>query len=260
MATKISSEIDEEHLYQEAYKLLRNRQSTKQIESALVASGAGPASASQIVQGVIEARDAAKYGDLGYMVWVRYVIANPFESGFLIGLLSIVSVVFALAAAVMGLLLFPPGTYPRIVLAGPGIISGLVFFLVFSGIVYLRYRAVRRRYRKTTRTSDHRVPEKQLLETAELIGLRKMSESTKRRVRTGFKHGNWTKTNNDLVEAIMKSMTHPQVGIEKIQVILAGSVNINAINESGRTVLSIANYHEASSAVRALLIKAGAKE
>lgn len=37
-------------------------------------------------------------------------------------------------------------------------------------------------------------------------------------------------------------------------------VNLNARNESGRTVLSIANYCETPSAVRTLLISAGGEE
>ena len=69
----------------------------------------------------------------------------------------------------------------------------------------------------------------------------------------------WTTDNDELVEAIIKSNTHPQIGIDRINEILTRGININARNESGRTALSIANYYEAPSAVRALLAKAGAK-
>ena len=70
----------------------------------------------------------------------------------------------------------------------------------------------------------------------------------------------WSKANDDLVHAIKKSITHPQIAADKIKGILEEKVNINAKDESGRTVLSIANYHEAPTVVRALLVEAGARE
>lgn len=144
MATEAQSETDAvQSLYQEVYKLLRNGRSPKQVESTLVEAGIDLGTASLIVQKVVQAESFAKRGDLGYRVWIKHVIANPFRSGFLVGLLTIVTVVFTLVAAFAGVLLFPPGTYPRIVLAAPGIIAGAVFFLVGSWFVYLLIRAFR---------------------------------------------------------------------------------------------------------------------
>jgi hypothetical protein len=70
----------------------------------------------------------------------------------------------------------------------------------------------------------------------------------------------WTTDNDELVEAIKKSNTHPQAGVDKIKEILTRGVNINAKNESGRTVLAIAIYYESPSVVRAILLDAGGKE
>ncbi len=258
MTTKTSLALDAESTHQLAYKLLREKQTAKQVESALVAAGVDHTTASDVVQKVTEAQDAAKWGDLGYKVWIKFVFANPFESGFLIGLLSVVTVVFTLVAAVAGLLLFPSGRYPTFILAGPGVIAGLVFFLVLSCIVYLRIRSVRRLNRQTKRAIDRRQYEKQLTETAQLIGL--VKSANKQELGNIDKYGKWSKVHDDLVEAVEKSITHPHIGLEKIKKILVDGVNINATNESGRTVLSIASYLEAPYEVRKLLINAGAKE
>jgi hypothetical protein len=111
---------------------LRNGRSPKQVESSLVEAGIDLGTASLVVQNVVQAQGGAKKGDLGYRIWIKQVIANPFRSGFLVGLVTIITVVFTLVAAFAGVLLFPPGTYPRIVLAAPGIIAGVIFFFVLS--------------------------------------------------------------------------------------------------------------------------------
>jgi hypothetical protein len=73
-------------------------------------------------------------------------------------------------------------------------------------------------------------------------------------------HAPWTEENDKLIEAIIKSNTHPQIGIDQINEILTAGININAKNKSGRTALSIAKYYEVPSAARVLLIRAGAKD
>lgn len=102
--------------------------------------------------------------------------------------------------------------------------------------------------------------EKQLLQSAEKSGLFNKAMAIKPKIGNVSKDAKWSKANDDLVEAILKSNTHPQIGIDKIKELLAEGLNINAKSESGRTVLSYANYHEANSAVKALLVSAGAKE
>ncbi len=69
----------------------------------------------------------------------------------------------------------------------------------------------------------------------------------------------WTIDSDELVEAIIKSNTHPQAGVDKIREILARGVNINAKNENGRTALSIANYYEAPAIIKEVLLMAGGK-
>ena len=69
----------------------------------------------------------------------------------------------------------------------------------------------------------------------------------------------WTIDSDELDEAIIKSNTHPQAGVDKIREILARGVNINAKNENGRTALSIANYYEAPGIIKEVLWMAGAK-
>jgi hypothetical protein len=127
-------------VYQAVYKRLRKGKSFKQVEAELVEAGFDLGTASLIVQKVAEAQKAAKTGALGYRIWIKHVIENPFRSGFLVGLLTIITIPVAMVAGVARLLLFPAGTYPRIVLAVPGIIAGLLFFLIFSFPIYLLYR------------------------------------------------------------------------------------------------------------------------
>lgn len=69
----------------------------------------------------------------------------------------------------------------------------------------------------------------------------------------------WTMDSDELVEAIIKSNTHPQAGMDMIKEILARGVNINAKNEQGRTALAIARYHEVPAVIRELLMMAGGK-
>lgn len=72
-------------------------------------------------------------------------------------------------------------------------------------------------------------------------------------------HEEWTNSNDNLVQAILEGNGQPQIAVEKIKEILEDGANINAKNESGRTVLSIANYNEVPSVIKSLLINAGAK-
>ncbi len=74
------------------------------------------------------------------------------------------------------------------------------------------------------------------------------------------KDPNWSKANDDLIESILLSNTHPQIAVDKIKSMLSAGVNLDARNESGRTALSIANYYEVPLVVKALLVSAGAKE
>lgn len=106
----------------------------------MVEAGVDLGNASLIVQKVADTQKAAKRGDLGYKIWIKYVIENPFRSGFLVGLLTIITVPVTLVAAFTGVLLFPAGTYPRIVLAAPGMIIGALFFFILSWLVFLLHR------------------------------------------------------------------------------------------------------------------------
>lgn len=130
-------------VYQAVYKRLRKGESPKQVEAGLVEAGLDRGTASLIVQKVAEAQKAAKTGALGYRIWIKHVIENPFRSGFLVGLLTIITVPVTLVAAFAGVLLFPAGTYPRIVLAAPGVIVGALFFFILSWLVYLLQRVFR---------------------------------------------------------------------------------------------------------------------
>ncbi len=127
-------------IYESTAKLLNSGVDPDQAALALTNEGLDRASAHSVVKRLVEARRAALNGDLGYRTWLKHVIANPFRSGFLVALLTVLTVPFTLLAAVVGLLFIPPGTYPRIALAAPGIIAGLLFFLVLSSVLFVLRR------------------------------------------------------------------------------------------------------------------------
>lgn len=70
----------------------------------------------------------------------------------------------------------------------------------------------------------------------------------------------WTTTHDILVKAILEVGHHPESGAQKIRQILAKKIDVNALDESGRSVLSVANYYEVPSSIKQLLISAGAKD
>ncbi|MBL7179884.1 MAG: hypothetical protein ISS65_06695 [Desulfobacterales bacterium] len=117
-------------------ELLDKGLSTEETVKILVQAGLDSETAASIVGDVAEIRRAVKRGDLGYLAWLQTIIQRPFGSGPLGFILPIATVGFTLIAAFIGVFFFPPGYYPRIVLAIPGLIAGAVFFFVLSGLLY----------------------------------------------------------------------------------------------------------------------------
>lgn len=73
-----------------------------------------------------------------------------------------------------------------------------------------------------------------------------------------YSHSPWNSFNDEFCEAIKLSNYRPQEAIDKMLQLL-DDININAVNEQGRTLLSIAKYYEVPRAVQDLIIKYGGK-
>lgn len=68
----------------------------------------------------------------------------------------------------------------------------------------------------------------------------------------------WNKLNDKICEAIELSNYKPKQAADRLAVLLSSGVNINARSDSGKTVLSFAQYVEAPSLVIKMLLNAGA--
>jgi len=86
-------------------------------------------------------RQAILRGEFSFSEWVSLVFKAPFRCGSWVTLLVLATVVVTLLGAVAGVSLLPAGTYPRIVLAAPGIVAGGSFFLFGGLLIYALRRA-----------------------------------------------------------------------------------------------------------------------
>jgi len=69
-----------------------------------------------------------------YKEWLGQI--KNFEGGLLGTLIVLLTVPFTFYAAYQGLNMFPPGEYPRLVLALPGLLSGILFFFALTGLFW----------------------------------------------------------------------------------------------------------------------------
>ncbi|MCP3962486.1 MAG: hypothetical protein GY719_31980 [bacterium] len=84
---------------------------------------------------------AARMGRLGYMAWLKAILASPLQGGLLVILLVLVTIPFTFIAVVSGFGFFPPGRYPKMLLMAPGMLAGFLFFCIAASVIYLIKRA-----------------------------------------------------------------------------------------------------------------------
>jgi hypothetical protein len=77
-----------------------------------------------------------------YHQWLRQLNAHPLALGVRGWSLVFASVPATLVFAVLGLTLFPPGWYPRLVLALPGIMAGCILSYGIGFLVYKLQKAL----------------------------------------------------------------------------------------------------------------------
>lgn len=70
----------------------------------------------------------------------------------------------------------------------------------------------------------------------------------------------WRDSNDALVEALQLSEGNPTKGMQRIRELVERGVNINARDESGRTILDLALYMECSPGILSLLRRLGANQ
>jgi hypothetical protein len=75
-------------------------------------------------------------GERGYHGWLSQLNADPLALGVRGLALAFASVPATLAFAILGLLIFPEGWYPHILLALPGILAGCLVLYVLGFVVY----------------------------------------------------------------------------------------------------------------------------
>lgn len=71
------------------------------------------------------------FAQVDLKTWRRYLLKNPFGTDFVGFVLVCLTLIGAVGFGIWGFSYFPPGNYPRIVAALPGLIFGsLIFFLL----------------------------------------------------------------------------------------------------------------------------------
>jgi len=69
-----------------------------------------------------------------YGQWVRQI--KDLQGGWLGGLIVMLTVPFTFYAAYQCIVFFPTGSYPTIVLAIPGLLSGIFFFFALTALLW----------------------------------------------------------------------------------------------------------------------------
>ena len=69
-----------------------------------------------------------------YKEWI--IIVKDFKGGLVGLLIALLTLPITVICTVFGLGLFPPGDYPKIILAIPGLLLGSIFFLAITGLYW----------------------------------------------------------------------------------------------------------------------------
>ena len=69
-----------------------------------------------------------------YKEWI--ILVKDFKGGLVGHLIALSTLPVTLICAVFGISIFPPGHYPQIILAIPGLLLGFIFFLAMTGLYW----------------------------------------------------------------------------------------------------------------------------
>jgi hypothetical protein len=79
----------------------------------------------------------AEKDDRSFGEWFSDLLGNPVSGGAKGICFYLVALPFMIVCGVLGLMIFPPGTYPIIVLIIPGAILGMIVLYIYALILYI---------------------------------------------------------------------------------------------------------------------------
>ena len=99
-----------------------------EIKSYLVENGMNQQEAKMLV--------ADCFSKIDLKTWRRYLLKNPFGTDFIGLILVLLTLAGAVGFGIIGFSYFPPGSYPRIVAAIPGLLAGALIFYLLSPVFH----------------------------------------------------------------------------------------------------------------------------